>query len=196
MPLMPPPQPINPMNPMDDEQAEGMQPDGEELQEQMEPPQPGMDQAGGAEAFNISQGSILLVHLAVLLRTLQLMAHNFHNLVTGPCFFSDHAFFGDLYDAYETAYDGCIERLIGTGPKPNLSVIQQKAVQGLQDSPEDAESMFGMILESEKALQQLCEQFEGQASAGTVNMTAQLADDSEVRCYKLQQRLGGAGQQQ
>lgn len=158
-----------------------------ELEEPEQMPQAPED----AGAFDIAPSSILLAKLAVLLRRQQLASHNYHNAVTGQQFFQDHSFFGDLYAAYESAYDDIVERIIGTGPSPNLVLIQQRAVSELAPIPDTAEGMYSELLQSEQELQSLCEQFEGKASMGTVNLVAGLADDSEVRCYKIKARIGG-----
>jgi DNA-binding ferritin-like protein len=129
--------------------------------------------------------------LAILLRALQLLAHINHNLVKGTTFFSDHEFLGELYAAYETAYDSVVERIIGTsGMKPQaLMSIQESAVKVLKQATVtgEPEMAFKTLVQGEAELQKICESIKG--SAGTLNLVAQLADDSEVRSYKLQQRL-------
>ena len=184
MAMLPPPQAMNPINAAPDEsEMPGM--------DEQEPVAAGAPGAGGAAAFGVSPGSMLLAQLAIQLRSLQLISHNAHNLINGPNFFADHEFCGELYVGFEKDYDQTVERLIGLGTTPNLVVIQQKAVAALQELPPDAEGMFAVILDGVKALQELFEQFEGQASMGTVNLIASMADAGEVLAYKLQQRLGG-----
>lgn len=158
-----------------------------ELEEPEQMPQAPED----AGAFDIAPSSILLAKLAVLLRRLQLFSHAAHNLVSGPNFFANHSFLGELYLKYESLVDDVTERMIGTGPSPNLVLIQQRAVSELTPVPPTAEGIFSELLQGEKELQAMCEQFEGKASMGTVNMVAGISDESEVRAYKLQQTLGG-----
>lgn len=181
MAMLPPPQAINPMNAMgpDVEQGE-MGPDENE----------GLDQGGG-DMFNVAQSSILLAQLAVQLRTLQFNAHSFHNAVSGPAFLANHAYLGELYLKYESQADDVTERIIGTGPKPNLVMILQKAVQQLQEPPESAEEMFAVLLQGEQQVQQIAEQFQGQCSQGVMNMVAGISDESEQHCYRFKQILGG-----
>jgi DNA-binding ferritin-like protein len=129
-------------------------------------------------------------NLAILLRALQLLAHINHNTVVGPAFFADHAMLSDLYTAYETAYDSIIERMIGTGsldPKQLLD-IQQSAVDVVKSATlsTDAAAIFKALSHGEAELQRYCSTVKG--STGTLNLVAQLADDSEVRNYKLKQR--------
>lgn len=130
-------------------------------------------------------------NLAIILRSLQLAAHSYHNLIKGESFFADHSFLGDLYGAYESAYDSVIERMIGTkGLHPaELLDIQKKAVDLLKTvAPIDVpKNIFETLLEGEKRICFHCAQING--SLGTMNLVAQLADDSEVRIYKMQQRL-------
>ncbi len=129
---------------------------------------------------------------ATLLRTLHLIGHNFHNLMTGQSFFSDHSFASEVYVAAADAYDAVIERCISLHDYGNeeLKSINEEACKNMSvstyQSPEQAFKTFMMI---EKLLcQALAEEMKG-ASEGTKNLLAQLADDSEVRQYKLKQRL-------
>lgn len=129
--------------------------------------------------------------LAILLRALQLLAHLNHNVVIGQTFFADHAMLSELYTAYETAYDSVVERMIGTSvldPKQLLD-IQQSAVDVVKSATlsTDATAIFKALSHGEDELQRYCEAVKG--SAGTLNLVQQLADDSEVRNYKLKQRL-------
>jgi DNA-binding ferritin-like protein len=112
--------------------------------------------------------------------------------MTGPVFFSDHSFASDTYTSAADAYDSVIERCIGMHDYGNeeLKSINEEACKNMAvstyQSPEQAFKTFMMI---EKLLcQSLAEEMKG-ASEGTKNLLAQLADDSEVRQYKLKQRL-------
>ena len=138
----------------------------------------------------LPNANMILAQLIVQFRALQLSAHNFHNTVSGESFFSDHAFFSDAYGAYEEAYDGLVERLIGLGSPPNLVAVQKMAASQLQDAA-DPMAMFQALFDGEKQVQSAIEQAAagGGLSQGTMNLLAGLADDSEVRCYRVQQRL-------
>jgi DNA-binding ferritin-like protein len=136
-------------------------------------------------------------NLAAIYRFLQLFAHAGHNLTSGCTFNQDHAFFAKLYPAYEEAFDLLVERLIGTDKLSSVKdrlAIDAKAASILAKTdceelqcPED---WFEIVLEMEQAA---CEKIETlleqKFSQGTINLLAQLADDSEMRQYKLKQRL-------
>ena len=127
--------------------------------------------------------------LATHFRYLQLLAHNGHNEAKGLTFFADHAFLGDLYPAYEEAYDALIERLIGSGERIDLAAIQAEAA-GKLEAEKDTEAYLVALLDGEA---EACAQIEKLAKSditqGTLNLLAGLADDSEQRSYKLRQRL-------
>lgn len=72
----------------------------------------------------------------------------------------------------------------------NIQKINQAASKELpNDTSVKMPDCFKNLLESEKYLCQLIEQNVRGASQGTMNLLAGLADDSEVRQYKLQQRI-------
>lgn len=135
--------------------------------------------------------------LASIYRFLQLFAHAGHHLAKGCTFNQDHAFFGELYAAYGEAFDEVVERLIGTGKlksvKDRIALdTKASAILAKTDSEEltCAEDYFELLLEMETEIcgkiEKLCE---GKLSQGTLNLLAQLADDSEKRQYKLAQRV-------
>lgn len=134
--------------------------------------------------------------LAVLLRKMQLAAHNFHNTVTGEDFMQDHSHLGDLYPAYESEYDSIIERIIGLYGRDSLDLIaiQISAVEQLKQYPAKCESntqCFEVLLHCEK---ELCDHVEKLCKVpgvtqGSQNLLAQLADNSESRQYKLKNRV-------
>ena len=129
--------------------------------------------------------------LEILLRAAQFYAHNAHNLACGATFYQDHAALGDLYSAYEDAYDSVIERMIGSGNIPDLNAIQSAAAAYIATLPAitDGAMAFAVLLNIEAGIQSLCLSETPQASLGTQNLLAQLADDSEMRSYKIGQRL-------
>ena len=135
--------------------------------------------------------------LASIFRFLQLFAHSAHHLTSGCTFNQDHAYFGELYAAYEEAFDDIVERLIGLGKLDNVKdrlAIDTKAagILGKTDT-EDltcAEDWFEILLEMEQELCAKIEKLAGEkVSQGTLNLLAQLADDSEKRQYKIGQRV-------
>jgi DNA-binding ferritin-like protein len=135
--------------------------------------------------------------LASIYRFLQLFAHAGHHLASGCTFNQDHAFFGELYAAYGEAFDEIVERLIGmgklSGVKDRIALdTKASAILAKTDSEElmCSEDCFEILLEME---QEICGKIEklieGKLSQGTINLLAQLADDSEKRQYKLTQRV-------
>lgn len=129
--------------------------------------------------------------IAIFLRALQLYSHNAHNLAKGPTFFEDHEYFGELYAAYESAYDSIVERMIGEGETPDLGDISVKAA-GISNGKtiKDNENSFKTILATETRLREEIKKEVSNASDGTQNLLQGLADDSLNRCYKIKQRLG------
>jgi len=139
-----------------------------------------------------------LIKVAALFRAGQFYAHHAHNNVKGILFHSDHEFFGELYPTYEAAYDGCVERYIGTCGKPVDSLrLAGDSLDLLTDLPiecgENNHAFYQGILHVERAI---CTYIEscGKAAGmteGTRQMLGNLADESEVRQYKIKQRLKG-----
>lgn len=128
-----------------------------------------------------------LIGLATHFRAMQLLAHNAHNLISGPSFFSDHDFFGALYAEYEAAYDRVIELLIGNGEKPDLVSLQAEAVGKLSSLSQ--EDHFKAVLAAEEQLQSAIEDFaKTNPSQAALNMAGDLGETSKVRIYKLRQR--------
>mgnify|MGYP003353200251 CR=1 FL=1 len=131
-----------------------------------------------------------LTRLATQYRALQFYAHMAHNLTSGPTFFQDHEFFGELYPAYESAYDGLIERVIGLGGNPDIAETNITAANVLKiANDKNAQEFFARILASEKGIQGMIDEAIKTQTQGTQNFLQGLADDSEVRVYKIQQRL-------
>jgi len=130
--------------------------------------------------------------LITQLRALQFLAHRAHNVVKGPTFFEDHEFLGELYPAYEAAYDSAVERVIGLGTeKLNLSKINIAASQMSDILPNETkpEPFLRAILKGEKDLCKMIDEAVEKASQGTQNLLQGICDDSEKRQYQLKQRL-------
>ena len=119
---------------------------------------------------------------------MQFLAHNAHNQCKGATFFADHAHLGELYEAYESAYDSLAERTIGLGQDFDPVAIALKAAQ-FTDPFKDTDTAFKMLVEAEDGLREFIVEANKDASLGTQNLLAQFADDSEARTYKLNQRL-------
>lgn len=130
-----------------------------------------------------------MTELATILRAAQLYAHAAHNEACGPTFFADHEYLGDLYGAYESAYDAVVERSIGLGIAVDLSLIGLEASgRASMWSGKQAASAFEFLLDVERGI---CSEVRRQlpfATPGTANLLGQIADDSEARQYKLLRR--------
>jgi DNA-binding ferritin-like protein len=128
--------------------------------------------------------------LAVELRTAQFVAHNAHNLAKGATFFEDHEFFGEAYADYESAYDSIVERIIGLGDEIDLNDVTQEAAAELDEYPITTVGLcYQHLLESEQEIQTLCSSLTPGSTIGTQNLLAQIADDSEVRQYKISRKI-------
>lgn len=129
--------------------------------------------------------------IASYLRSLQFFAHNAHNLVYGEYFHQDHEYFAELYQAYESAYDSIVERMIGLGQKIDLGEITLSAAESVKGLGKEMEckKIYSILLDSEKKLVKQLESAMSGKSQGTQNMLQDMADQSEQRQYKIQQRL-------
>lgn len=129
--------------------------------------------------------------LATQFLTAKLYAHRAHHLVSGPTFFADHAFLGDLYSTYDSAYDDLIERMIGLGEKPDIIAITTAAIERFQKGRMDTkpDQFFKTLLNMERQILETIKKAVPGATDGTANLLQGLADESEARGYKLQQRV-------
>lgn len=126
------------------------------------------------------------------LRALQFLAHRAHNVAKGPTFFEDHEFLGELYPAYETAYDELVERIIGTNAESlNICKVNKAAAEMSSVAPNETkpDAFFRGILKGEKDLCALIEKSIKEQTQGTQNLLAQFADDSEKRQFLIKSRL-------
>jgi DNA-binding ferritin-like protein len=137
------------------------------------------------------------INLIIKLRIMQLYYHNCHNLVQGPTFFVDHEAFGGFYGDLEGCYDGAVERAIGTISSDvlDMNVIMPAIHSGLVKLPGNktkiAKDFFNSALALEKELCGILNAYitSNKFSQGTVNFFADMADKSEVRQYKINQRI-------
>lgn len=129
-----------------------------------------------------------LINLATVLRAGQVYAHHAHNVCSGPQFFEDHAFFGDVYGKYESDYDDVIERHIGsTGDRPNTIELMGRALELVQDLGDD---YFQGILIIDKSICSICKSMcdSGEYSEGTKQLIGEICNQAEMRKYKIVQR--------
>lgn len=129
--------------------------------------------------------------LATLYRSAQFYAHMAHNIAKGQTFLEDHEYFGTLYAAYEEAYDGLIERMIGLGGNPDIPSITVEAATMVadHDSSQTTQSCFAYLLKFEKSFCEEVKRIMSKNTVGTQNFLQGLADQSEMRQYKIGQRL-------
>ena len=130
--------------------------------------------------------------LITQLRALQFLSHRAHNVIKGPTFFEDHEFLGELYPAYEEAYDSAVERVIGLGTerlsiaKINIAASKMSDILPNETKPEP---FFRAILKGEKDLCGMIDEAVKKASQGTQNLLQGFADDAEKRQFLIKQRL-------
>lgn len=128
--------------------------------------------------------------LAIILRASQLYAHMAHNFTTGCNFFQDHAAFGSFYEEYEKDYDDVVERMIGlTGDCDIVSITKGACDIAERVKFTETKHAYGVLLATEKSLCEACTAENKKATLGTQNLLQGIADRSEVRQYKIQQRL-------
>jgi DNA-binding ferritin-like protein len=130
-----------------------------------------------------------VIKLATILRASQFVAHEKHNLVSGPTFLADHAYLGELYGEYEEAYDAVVERLIGLGKPVNIPAITTSAAEvASRGGAGSALNWPQRMLAMEEAIRREVVAALPVASEGTKNFLQGLADESEARTYKIGQR--------
>ena len=128
--------------------------------------------------------------LASLLRYMQFYGHIAHNLTSGETFFQDHAFFADLYNAYEAHYDDVVERSIGLGMSIDLFKAHNSACQLLSKNQfTDACSAIDKLQEAERVLCSTINTELEDKTEGTKQLLGEIMNQSEMRQYKMQQRV-------
>ena len=130
--------------------------------------------------------------LAIILRSAQLYAHNAHNMTKGKTFFSDHEFLSEAYAAYESAYDSVVERMIGLGYDVDLNRVTKEAGKDAGSyavKDVDPEMFFTTLFNFERNICDCVKEYVPNMTDGTQNLLQGIADDSEIRQYKLRQRL-------
>jgi DNA-binding ferritin-like protein len=134
----------------------------------------------------------LLIHL----RAMNLFSHSCHNLVDGIAFHEDHAFFASSYEAADDEYDSVAERTIGIKGEAELSLapIAAGAAIKLKGAPsvgvKENSLFYQHLLQMEQELCMLIQaEIQLGASEGTRQMLGNICDASEMRQYKIKQRL-------
>lgn len=62
--------------------------------------------------------------LAILLKLMNMYAHNAHNLVERVVFMQDHEHLAGLYEAYDGHYDDVVERIIGLADTSAINLVE------------------------------------------------------------------------
>ena len=131
--------------------------------------------------------------LATTLRAAQLYAHAAHHGISGPTFLSDHEFLGEVYSALEDAFDKVVERSIALDEPMDLAKIN---VDAASDASRFADpltfstaAVLAVVLAYERRICEEVDLVNAGATIGTQNLLAQIADDSEMRQYKISRRL-------
>jgi len=134
--------------------------------------------------------------LLYLLRAMQIYSQSAHHLVKGTPFHSDHAFFGDTYESVGGDFDDVAERIVGLYGEEHLHLqnMLQSICGKLSDAPccgvEDNEVFYKYQYKLEEKLKSLIKQIIASGvSPGVEQLIGNIADKSEMRCYKIKQRV-------
>jgi len=137
-----------------------------------------------------------MLQLLIQLRALQLAAHNAHNLCARIVFFQDHEFFAEVYTFAEDSYDSVIERMLGLGMEQQLNMAQiisevAKIVATAPSHTKENKDYFvyiqSKIQECNKMIEALCK--DPKQSQGTIQMLGDIANEFEVKLYKISRRI-------
>lgn len=127
---------------------------------------------------------------------MNLFAHSAHNLVARMPFHEDHEFFAGVYEVADSDYDGVAERIIGLYGEAamNLNEIMQAVVAKLAPLPsigvKENKLFYNVQLQLEQELCKLCvAAIASGASEGSKQMLGDICNASEVRQYKIKQRI-------
>ena len=126
--------------------------------------------------------------LAVLYKLMNLYFHNAHNLISGPTFLEDHAFFGDLYSSADESYDAIVERIIGNDEELDLVSIAKESVN-LLDKLDDNyyENALVLLEESVKLIDEISKS--GKVDVADQNLIQGQADSAKVFIYKIKRKI-------
>lgn len=136
----------------------------------------------------------LLIHL----RAMNLFSHSAHNLVARVPFHSDHNFFGEVYEELNGEYDGVAERtigLMGEGPlrlQDIMAGVSAKLAAAPSIGVKENGVFYKALLQMEMDLCKLCSMVIAQgATEGTKQLLGDVCNKSEMRQYKIKQRIKG-----
>lgn len=131
-----------------------------------------------------------------LLRSMQIYSQSAHHLVKGTPFHSDHGFFGEVYETTGGDFDDVAERIVGLyGEEPlHLQSMLESISSKLSDAPccgvQDNKVFYQYQYKLEEKLKSLIKQIIASGvSPGVEQLIGNIADKSEMRCYKIKQRM-------
>lgn len=132
--------------------------------------------------------------IIILLKLLNIVAHNAHNKVARVVFMQDHELLAEIYEEADTMYDDVVERMIGLDQEINLTEVHMMSAQALQQFPSEAKEnseYFKSILTIEKEICSIIENLvrSQQVSVGTEQLLGDICNKLEMHGYKLKQRL-------
>jgi len=108
--------------------------------------------------------------LMYLLRAIRIYSQNAHHLVKGTPFHSDHNFFGDVYNEVGGDFDDVAERIIGLYGEEHLNL----------------QNMLQAVVKLKNLIKQI---IASGVSPGVEQLIGDIANKSEMRCYKIKQRM-------
>lgn len=130
---------------------------------------------------------------------MNLFTHSAHNLCAGGSFFSDHDFFAATYNELESDYDSLIERCIGLFGDEHLCLkdIISEALEIIMKCPDRVQNnkeYFAYLSKLEDELVASIETLSkiDDISQGLIQLLGSIAERSEIRQYKIKQRLKNA----
>jgi DNA-binding ferritin-like protein len=123
----------------------------------------------------------LLLQAATYARSMQLFYHDAHNQTQGDAFLSDHEFFGESYENMEDDYDVLAEYLVAGG----------QDIQNIKRSIEswDGKDFLQNAVKIEEDFRELLGRLDAVSPLGLQNALGDMVQKSDVRSYKMQQRL-------
>lgn len=138
-----------------------------------------------------------MYQLLVCLRALQIIAHHYHNLCARVAFQADHEFFKEVYESAEEDYDSVIERIIGIQgeDKLNLQALMMAVIKKVGEAPSVGVSnnkvFYEEVLKHEIYICDIVKEVisTSMISPGTEQLIGEIANKSEVRQYKIKQRI-------
>lgn len=131
--------------------------------------------------------------LIILVKTLNIYGHIAHFLCARVVFMQDHEFLSEIYQAAEDNYDHLVERCIGLDIAIDLQQINLKAAQDASKISigSDNSTKISACLELERQTVKVIEKLKAdkKITLGTETLLGDIANASEIRQYKLKQRL-------